>query len=143
MEARIVIEGTPFAKQRPRFTKIGNFVKTYTPVETSNYENWVKMCYRQQVGNMMFKDDEPLMVIMTAYFSVPKSWSKKNKEKALNGEIFPTNAKDVDNIAKIILDALNGVAYLDDHFITDLAVMKRYSETPHVNVYITSDREDL
>lgn len=135
---KIVIDGTPFAKQRPRFTKVGNFVKTYTPVETSNYENWVKMCYRQQVGQMMFKEDEPLMVVITAYFSVPKSWSKKNKERALKNEVVPTNAKDVDNIAKIILDALNGIAYLDDHFITDLIVSKRYSDTPRVEVTINT-----
>lgn len=135
---KVVIDGTPFAKQRPRFTKVGNFVKTYTPVETNNYENWVKMCYRQQVGQMMFKEDEPLMVVITAYFSVPKSWSKKNKERALKNEVVPTNAKDVDNIAKIILDALNGIAYLDDHFITDLIVSKRYSDTPRVEVTINT-----
>lgn len=135
---KVVIDGTPFAKQRPRFTKVGNFVKTYTPAETSNYENWVKMCYRQQVGQMMFKEDEPLMVVITAYFSVPKSWSKKNKERALKNEVVPTNAKDVDNIAKIILDALNGIAYLDDHFITDLIVSKRYSDTPRVEVTINT-----
>ncbi|XZN30187.1 RusA family crossover junction endodeoxyribonuclease [Clostridium perfringens] len=40
----------------------------------------------------------------------------------------PTKKPDVDNIAKIILDSLNGVAYKDDSQIVDLRIIKSYTE---------------
>ena len=39
-------------------------------------------------------------------------------------------------MAKIIADALNGLAYIDDAQITDLSVMKRYGEDPEVRVKV-------
>lgn len=37
-------------------------------------------------------------------------------------------------MAKVIADALNGLAYDDDAQITDLSVLKRYGEEPEVRV---------
>lgn len=36
---------------------------------------------------------------------------------------------DADNISKIILDALNGLAYYDDNQVTDLTIYKLYATT--------------
>ncbi len=135
---KFVIEGTPQVKKRPRFARTGNFVKTYTPIETTNYENWVKLCYKNQIGDM-YSIDEALSVKILAYFDIPKAFSKVKHTKALSGELLPHNAKDVDNIAKIILDALNGIAYADDHYITSLQVIKRYSDIPRVEVEIEKE----
>ena len=133
---RFIVDGHPGVKKRPRFTRMGKFVKTYNPQENVSYENWVRVCYKNQIGDMAFKDDDPLKVSITAYFQIPTSWSKKKTAQALANEIKPTNSKDVDNIAKIILDALNGVAFKDDHYVTDLEVKKRYSDIPRVEILI-------
>lgn len=37
-----------------------------------------------------------------------------------------TKKSDIDNIVKIILDSLNGVAYKDDAQVTELTVYKEY-----------------
>ena len=71
-----------------------------------------------------------------AYYSVPKSDSKKKREKKLAGEIRPTKKPDMDNVIKIIADALNNVAYHDDTQIVDCQVRKFYSENPRVEVTI-------
>jgi len=55
----------------------------------------------------------------------------------LNGCIYPTKKPDADNIAKIVLDALNGVAYTDDTQVVNLSVQKRYGEVAEVKVEIT------
>lgn len=55
----------------------------------------------------------------------------------LNNEIYPTIKPDTDNIAKSILDSLNGLAYKDDKQIVKLNVDKRYDEVPSVNVWIS------
>lgn len=42
----------------------------------------------------------------------------------------------MDNVQKVVLDALNGVAYKDDARVVDLHGYKRYSITPGLLVEI-------
>ena len=67
----------------------------------------------------------------------PASWSKKKQEDALLSRIYPTVKPDDDNIAKIVLDACNGIVYLDDKQAVDLIVRKRYGILQRVLVTIT------
>ena len=129
MIVNFTVPGEPKAKARPRVTKKGI---TYTPKETMEYENWVRQCYVTDWGNI--KSDKPLRVRIKAYFTIPKSTSKKNKERMLQHFIFPTKKPDTDNVAKIILDSLNSIAYDDDKQVVDLRVWKFYSENPRVEV---------
>ena len=76
-----------------------------------------------------------------AYYEIPKSTSKKKKQQMLNCEIFPTVKPDTDNIAKSILDSLNGIAYLDDKQIVKLEVEKYYSQAPSTVVMIEEIKE--
>ena len=122
-----VIPGEPKAKQRPRLGKWG----AYTPKMTVQYENWVKQCWAEQ-GNLWFTGE--IKATITAYFGIPKSTSKKKKEEMLLGKIKCTKKPDTDNIAKIVLDSLNGIAYKDDSQIVELHVFKKYSEEPKVVV---------
>lgn len=126
------IPGKIQAKQRPRFN--GKFA--YTPKETVNYENWVKACYLEKYRNEK-PFEKALEVNIIAFFEIPKSVSKKKKEQMLNNEINPTTKPDTDNIAKSILDSLNGIAYLDDKQVVDLRVRKQYAEVPSVSVWIS------
>lgn len=128
------ILGEPMGKQRPKFARIGNFTRTYTPKETVNYENWVKLSY-QNFGGENF-GDAPLKVQITAKYPIPKSFSKKKHEMAVDGEIRPTTKPDIDNCCKIILDALNGIAFDDDKQIVELTAIKKYSDSPRVIVQI-------
>ena len=50
-----------------------------------------------------------------------------DKLAAAEHRIRPTTKPDVDNCAKAILDALNGVCYLDDRQVVDLRVEKYYT----------------
>jgi Holliday junction resolvase RusA-like endonuclease len=54
----------------------------------------------------------------------------------VNGEYPHTKKPDCDNMAKICLDALNGVAYHDDAQITNLIISKHYGENAKVKVTI-------
>ena len=71
-----------------------------------------------------------------AYFPIPKSTSKKKRDEMERGLILPTKKPDTDNIAKAILDALNGLAYYDDAQVVHLEVQKRYSNEPRAEVFI-------
>lgn len=125
------IPGKVQAKQRPRFN--GKFA--YTQRETVAYENWVKTCYLEKYKGQKLLE-KPLKVKITAYYDIPKSTSKKKQKMMLDNEIFPTIKPDADNIAKSILDSLNGIAYLDDKQVVKLIVEKYYATIANVAVMI-------
>ena len=137
MGQRFIIEGTPHGKGRPRFTKGGH---TYTDRKTSDYEQRVKEAYVTQVKASERKiiSVSPVHMFITAVFSVPRSDSKAVKDAKLAGTIFPTIKSDCDNIAKIVCDALNGLAYADDKQIVECSVQKRYGDLQRVEVTIDS-----
>lgn len=127
------VPGEPTAKGRPRFSHNGKFVKAYTPQKTINYENLVKLSFMQQIGSPEPMHNE-VKATVNAYFGIPASTSKKKYEQMIDGSLRPSKKPDCDNIAKIILDALNGIAYDDDKQITCLVVNKFYSQRPCVMV---------
>ena len=126
------IVGDPQGKGRPRFSTRGGFVKTYTPEKTASYENFVKLCYLNKYKGQ--KLDGEIIAEIIAYFSIPKSLSKKKRSEAIEGKIKPTKKPDTDNIAKTILDSLNGIAFEDDKQVVALLVKKLYGEEAKVVV---------
>lgn len=135
LEVKFKILGAPMGKGRPRFKNVGKFVQTYTDKQTTTYENLVKLSYQQQV-NYKFDDKEQLDVSIYAYFPISKDTSKKKKQLMLENKISPIKKPDCDNIAKIILDSLNNIAFKDDSQVVKLFVCKHYSDTPKVEVII-------
>ncbi len=61
----------------------------------------------------------------------------------LVGDILPTKRPDSDNIVKIILDALNGVAYQDDSQVCKIHFAKIYAKTSEIRVLIKNIKEKL
>ncbi len=78
----------------------------------------------------------PVAVEIVALYQIPRSANKRRKEAMRRGAIKPTVRPDVDNILKIVTDALNGVAYLDDKQIITCWVNKCYAAAPAVHVTI-------
>jgi len=130
------VPGTPRGKQRPRVVRQNGRTISFTPDQTVQYENLVRWCYKTAENSKRFPDDMPLKVIINAYYEIPKSVSKKKRAQMITGEIRPTKKPDADNIAKIICDALNGIAYRDDAQVVTCIINKRYSEEPSVSVEI-------
>lgn len=124
---------TPVAKGRPKFSKYGH---TYTPKKTADYEKYIAEHYKE-VGPGMFEG--PVYIKLIFQMPIPKSYPKW-KLKAIQKGIFKYDKKpDLDNLAKSVLDALNGIAYEDDSNITQLTLVKRYSQFPGVKMTIRED----
>lgn len=136
MRVRFEIPGEPKGKGRPRFTNMGKYVKAYTPKETASYENLVKLEYQAQCGNYKFGEDAQLDMRITAYYSIPKSVSKRKRSEMIEHKIRPTKKPDMDNVVKIVADSLNNIAYKDDTQVVDCMVRKFYGEDPKVVVII-------
>ena len=95
-------------------------------MNTKNYEKRVVNCYLAQDGTLY---ETPVRVNITAYKGIPKSYTKKRTKAILDGIEQAVSKPDVDNICKIILDALNGVAYKDDTQVIRLSISKKYTES--------------
>lgn len=82
-------------------------------------------------------DDAPIDIIITAFLGIPKSASKRKQMLMTSGALFPLKKPDLDNMMKIVCDALNGIAYKDDVQIVNAKICKRWSsEMPSVWVTI-------
>lgn len=136
----IEIVGEVVGKQRPRATSFGGRVKVYTPKKSQNYEARVAMAWREN-----FKGDpttKPVAVFIVACLPLVKcdynSKGEPNKhgERKLLGKEKPMKKPDIDNIAKSILDGLNGVAFADDSQIVSLEVRKTYGTMAKATVRI-------
>ena len=116
MSNMITVPWTPRAKQRPRFNrKTGS---TYTPAETKKAEAAIRAAYLQ-VNDALVEVEGPIAVKLELH------------DDHFNIEIIPTVEYvgkklkgDIDNYSKTVLDALNGVAWVDDRQITHLNVKK-------------------
>jgi len=141
----IIILGEPQGKGRPRARNAGKFIQIYSPKETINYEAKVVNAYRFMNQKMAFDVGDQIGAVINAYYQIPKSCYRFHKKtnttdltaegiKMLNNELRPIKKPDSDNLAKICLDALNGIAYPDDSQIVALTVNKYYSKEPRVEV---------
>jgi Holliday junction resolvase RusA-like endonuclease len=134
---QFTVLGEPVGKSRPKFSTVNGRAMAYTPAKTVNYETLVKLSYQQQCNDKPYEKDIPLRAEITAYFPIPKSASMKRKKMMLEGQIRHTKKCDADNLAKAVLDALNGIAYYDDSQVCELSVSKLYSDNPRVIVSIS------
>ena len=130
--------GAAVPKQRPRIS--GH--RAYTPKRTKDYEERVlkAFCSSYRGFYPAFGKDVPVRICITVHQAIPKSWSKKKQAQAMQGEIVPLSRNgDIDNIAKSIMDALNGFAYEDDCQVVRLEISKQYGENPRAEVRIQEE----
>lgn len=128
------VPGKIVGKGRPRLNTYTGTV--YTPTRTKDYESLM-----QQYFLLKYPKYKPfegrVKVEISASFEVPKAAKKADKELMLNNQLNPTKKPDIDNIVKIVLDAMNGIAFKDDIQITKLDVEKVYSTKESIQVKIS------
>ena len=111
-------------KARPRVNTYT--CKAYTPENTKDYEMLIKQYFKIKYPRYVALENR-IKVTINAYFKVPKTTTKKDIALIEEGKLSPTKKPDIDNIVKIILDSLNGIAFKDDNQITKIEVEKLYT----------------
>lgn len=117
-------------KGRPRF---GNG-RTYTDQRTETAEAVIRICANQQVGQPVLLG--PLTLSIAMEVEVPASWSKRKRADALANTVRPTGKPDLDNVAKLIADALNGIVWKDDAQLCSLTIARRYAEKAQTAIWV-------
>ena len=127
------VPGKIIGKGRPRVNSYTGIV--YTPTKTKDYEYLIEEYFLLKYPK--FKPIESrIKVTIKACLSIPKNTRKSEKEEMLNNIISPTKKPDIDNIVKIVLDAMNKFAFKDDNQITKLEVEKIYGEEEKLKIII-------
>lgn len=129
------VPGEPQGKGRARVGKIGGHARMFTPAKTVAYEGLVAMAAQHAMaGGQPFAG--ACAVEVECVFAMPKSMTKKHRAEALAGRMRPTKKPDGDNVLKAVCDGINGVVWVDDVQAVDSRVIKRYGETPCVQVRV-------
>ena len=132
------IKERAIGKERPRYSsKTG---RMYTPEATRSFEEKVKWSFTSKYNVSMKLSEKPFKAKITAIFKPADSLSKKKKEELISSVDY-THKPDADNVAKIILDSLNGLAYKDDSQVTALLVFKDYGEENKIIVELEEIEE--
>lgn len=132
MKVKFTVLGVPMVKKRPRASMRNGHAVVYTPKDTVNYENLVRYTYQSEVGKRLTGAIE---MTVKAYFPIPKSISKKKHEiLATEKEPCIKHRGDIDNVCKMLMDSINGVAFDDDRQIYKLVAEKYYSDNPRVEI---------
>ena len=129
MIIRVTIPILPKAQKRDRITARGGFARSYTD-KAQRLEADKLLTYLMASRPPVPLQGEISLEIW-AYLPIPKSKPRKWRERAFAGLKKPTVKPDSDNLAKQILDVMNGVFFEDDRQVTDLSVHKRYTDMPH------------
>ena len=134
----------PRGQGRPRFRSIPvtqggkkiQMVHTYKKTDDKAYEKAILNAYLYTYRGIKPMEG-PLAVEIKAWMPIPSSATRREKASMMSGEIAPTKKPDIDNIAKSVLDALNGTAWNDDKQVCSPNVSKQYERsTPNAGVEV-------
>lgn len=130
---KTIVYGEPKGKGRPRFNRNSG---VYSPRETVLYEKAIATAHKLQHKGWFAPKGVPIMMTITAYYKLLKQISKTKRANMLAGAIKPLKKPDIDNVVKVVCDALNGVAYYDDAQIVTIIAAKKFDESPRVEISI-------
>jgi len=129
--------GEPHGKARHRSfrDKAGN-IRQFKAKENEPREALIRLAFSEEAdGNREhIPYGGPVLVAIQAFFSVPKSKPAWWRERALAEQMRVTKRPDLDNIVKLVLDALSTVAFGDDRQVVNLSIEKWYSRRPRLVV---------
>lgn len=132
------VPGKPQGKARARTyydPSAGKHVSV-TPDHTVLYENLIKDRFLGQCQGFYLERGTPVTLRIVARFLPPKSVSKKRRLDMLEGRELPLKKPDMDNIVKVVADALNGTAYHDDTQIALVVAKKAYSAIEGLDISV-------
>ena len=128
----LLIPVIPTGKGRPRLTTQGGFAHTYTPPKTRQAEDEIRTHLNRLWHGKPLEGQ--ISMDVTFFMSIAKSTSRK-RANAMIGK--PHSSKpDLDNLLKLLCDALNGIVFKDDSQIWNLTSEKQYHSYPRIEVSI-------
>lgn len=130
---------------RRRTHIIAGHVGSHQTRETVQYRNIVRITANEAVVRLGLPCpwSGPVALEWTWYRLPPASMSRRRRLLALADKIQPTKRPDLDNIAKVVQDALTGIVYVDDAQICTTTMTKCYGDVPRLEVCVVLHSEEV
>lgn len=129
MKILMTIPIIPTAQMRARSRVCGKHAMTYKAPKQARNENQLMQLLAENAPSIPV--DFPVSLEVVAYLPIPASWSKKKKEQARMGFIYPIGKPDLDNLVKNIKDCMTQCGFwTDDSRVWRIDARKRYMLKP-------------
>lgn len=112
------VYGPVVGKARPRVTRNGSFTPRNTREAEARVAAAARAALPEGAGRPLFGRRQPVAVGVTVWRPLPGSRPKRVEAEP------DTYTPDVDNVAKLVMDAMQGVVLEDDAQVTTLYVAK-------------------
>lgn len=109
--------------------------RAYTPKETEVEEAHIRQLAKKAMAGrppML----GPVKLRLEYIFEPPVSWPSRPREMALDGKLPHVSKPDLDNLEKLIADAMNEIVYADDGQVCEKESRKRYGSCARVEVVV-------
>jgi Holliday junction resolvase RusA-like endonuclease len=127
----------PVPRQAHRTSFRGGGAKTFDPQSKKLIELRALTWCQLEEGHEPWSKENPVCVTIECHFPIPKSWNVARKKMAAAGYEHHVYVPDVDNMAKLYMDAIKGIVFEDDSQVVGLMVVKSYQEKPAVIITCT------
>jgi Holliday junction resolvase RusA-like endonuclease len=138
MKIKINMIPVPKARARVVRNKKTGAIFSYTPSKTVEAEEKIKYEYISQKGEKYFNGEALMLEVV---FGLPKPKSIPKRFKRMN--LVHNKKPDLDNLLKLLKDALRGIAYRDDSQIWHIKAIKVYTDEPFINFELKKREEKV
>lgn len=136
----IFVEGTPVAQPRPKVSTIHGRARAYVPAK-HKVHRWRDKVRDAVALRWCVPTDEPLTLVLR--FAMPRTQAQTWKRRPMVS-LPHTKKPDVDNLAKSVMDAMEGLVFESDAQVVSLRVEKYVAagdESPGVWIKCHAARE--
>jgi Holliday junction resolvase RusA-like endonuclease len=120
MNYTFLIPGEPVAKGRPRFARVGKFVRTFTPQKSARFEDRVRLC---AINAGVKPIAGPVRLEVFCYWPTKGAPRKRDPWPVT----YKITRPDADNVLKAICDGLSGTGFLDDAQVAEARITKMHA----------------
>ena len=143
MQLTLTIPGNPIAKARPRFARVGKFVKTYNIQDTEEGKfRWelLRQVLPHRTGEgPIARAGTGVRLTCRFFMPIPASASKKQRILMEGCAVDHTKKPDLDNLIKFVKDCANGILWNDDSQVFYITASKAYHPSPATEITISWD----
>lgn len=119
--------GTPEPLRRHRAGSRGGRVVTFDDPRNQPYQDRIRWAWRE-AGGVSFADQLVHLQVICLFQRPASHWTTRGELSATGRRATNPSRADVDNLAKAVMDSLNGYAWTDDRQVVDLTVTKRWAD---------------
>lgn len=133
----LTVLGDPKAQGRPRARNAGKFVQIYDDPKSRKAKQNLQAVIQDKAPNELLNC--PLQVDLGFDMPRPKGHYGTGRNAGmlkLSAPIKHTKKPDIDNLRKLVMDALTGVFWQDDSLVCQGTTIKQYSDRPRTIIKI-------